>query len=98
MENTVAILVLHCHAIKKINSEDTSPSYVCAFLQTSDIRRMNESINEDFVVVSGVNILHIFTEPGMESQCGCTSVEHQYGGRKIAKTPGVYLIGYLLSG
>ena len=40
----------------------------CAFPQTSDIRR---------------NVSKKFTEPSMETPCWCTSVVHQYGGRKI---------------
>ena len=49
------------------------------FSQTSDIRR---------------NVSQKFTEPSMETPCWCTSVVHQYGGRKIVLTLAIQATNY----
>ena len=68
----------YCDFIGNKERRHFSKFQICAFSQTLDIRR---------------KVSQKFTEASMETPYWCTSVVHQYGGRKIVLTSGTYF-GY----
>ena len=66
--------------LQEIKKEYTFPTFKSVrFSQTLDIRR---------------NVSQKLTEPSLETPYWCTSVVHQYSGRKIVLKSGTYF-GYL---